>query len=463
MVDTGQQKTTEPVEDVLGHRLICDGLLCSILRAMSNSANKDEFISVIERDCEEEEILASRQKLFSFYSDVVCDKQKKPILDITRGSVRKNIEDIVVQMVKIDREETSEIFYMPWNYNIKPFNTETDLRAELIEKELCTEMDSKIESLKQEMNLKNQALMEVINKKFNDVIQHVSTMSATQPPSFAAVAATSLRHQGAGSQGGGGRPGPAQGAMGSKPDPAFKFPYQPDQTRGRGTDRHQGEDRGDRDRSASKRRRVEESSSEENIARERSQSQSKQRKFVVGTSNQLGRKMRSPPADIFVYGVHPDTLPEDIVQDLACSDIHIKPDDIVQKSREESFLKSYRISVKAEDLQKALDPAIWPLRVKVREFIHYSKRPARGNTVHGPGQDPRHQQGRVQQLHQGHRGRGYQQAYRHEHEYQHQHGQAVQEQQAGTAGVGGLLDQFLAQNRYALPEDNVPGGTRTVV
>ena len=231
--------------------------------------------------------------------------------------------------------------------------------------------------------------MEVINKKFNDVIQHVSTVTATQPPSFAAVAASSVnvRHQGGGSQGGGGggRPGPAQGALRSTTDPAFKLPYQPDHTRGRGTDRHQGGDGGDRDRSASKRRRVEESYGEENIARERSQSQSKQRKFVVGTANQLGRKMRSPPADIFVYGVHPDTLPEDIVQDLACSDIHIKPDDIVQKSREESFLKSYKISVKAEDLQKALDPAIWPLRVKVREFIHYSKRPARGNTVHGPG------------------------------------------------------------------------------
>ena len=25
-------------------------------------------------------------------------------------------------------------------------------------------------------------------------------------------------------------------------------------------------------------------------------------------------------------------------------------------------------------LQKALNPSVWPLRVKVREFIHYSKR-----------------------------------------------------------------------------------------
>ena len=59
--------------------------------------------------------------------------------------------------------------------------------------------------------------------------------------------------------------------------------------------------------------------------------------------------MRSPPADIFVYGVHPDTTPDDIVEDLACSNIVIRAQNIVIKSREEALLKSYKISVKAED------------------------------------------------------------------------------------------------------------------
>ena len=90
--DTGQAVTDQV--DVMGHRVICDGLLCSILNAMSHAANKDEFISVIERDCDEEEILLSRRRLFTFYSDIQCERQKKPILQITRGSVRKNIEDI---------------------------------------------------------------------------------------------------------------------------------------------------------------------------------------------------------------------------------------------------------------------------------------------------------------------------------------------------------------------------------
>ena len=34
----------------------------------------------------------------------------------------------------------------------------------------------------------------------------------------------------------------------------------------------------------------------------------------------------------------------------------------------------YRISIPATQLEKALDPSIWPLRVKVREYIYYPKK-----------------------------------------------------------------------------------------
>ena len=84
--------------------------------------------------------------------------------------------------------------------------------------------------------------------------------------------------------------------------------------------------------------------------------------------------MRSPPADIFVWGIHPETTSEDIVNDLAASNIIIEEKDIMRKSKEGAALLSFKISVPAQDLQKALDPAIWPLRVKVREYIYYPKK-----------------------------------------------------------------------------------------
>ena len=95
--------------------------------------------------------------------------------------------------------------------------------------------------------------------------------------------------------------------------------------------------------------------------------------------------MKSPPADIFVWGVHPDTTIEDIVNDLADSNIIVKETDIEKKSRDEAYLCSYRISVPASDLQKALDPSIWPLRVKVREFIHYARKSPKSKSDQSTG------------------------------------------------------------------------------
>ena len=49
--------------------------------------------------------------------------------------------------------------------------------------------------------------------------------------------------------------------------------------------------------------------------------------------------------------------------------------DIVQMSKpnETTNVISFKISVPAEDLEKALDPTVWPLRVRVIVFIHYRK------------------------------------------------------------------------------------------
>ena len=92
-------------------------------------------------------------------------------------------------------------------------------------------------------------------------------------------------------------------------------------------------------------------------------------KVVTGSGTVTGenRKMKTAPADIFVYGVHKSTEIQDIVDDLAYSDIIVQPEDVVKKTREPSSLDCYRISVKASDLTKALHPDVWPLKVRVRE------------------------------------------------------------------------------------------------
>ena len=100
------------------------------------------------------------------------------------------------------------------------------------------------------------------------------------------------------------------------------------------------------------------------------------KKSVIGTSDstKTGRKMKSPPTDIFIWGVHWDTNVDDIVNDLSSSGINIETKDVQLKSKEDAKLRSYKISVPAADLDKALDPGIWPLRVKVREWVYYGNK-----------------------------------------------------------------------------------------
>ena len=100
-------------------------------------------------------------------------------------------------------------------------------------------------------------------------------------------------------------------------------------------------------------------------------------KAVSGTYSDSGsgiRKMKIAPVDIFVYGAHKETAAEDIVEELKFSDIVIAKEDIQEKTRENSSVKSFKISVKAEYLEKALKPETWPMRVKVREWVYFPKR-----------------------------------------------------------------------------------------
>ena len=123
-------------EEVMGSKVICDGLLCSILHRMSSSANQEEFISVIVRDISEKEILESRRKLFTYFDQEICSSQKKPILQVTRTTVNGNVRDIVTQMAKIDLTTFTNLFCMPWEYKLEALETDTVRRSKKIEKEI---------------------------------------------------------------------------------------------------------------------------------------------------------------------------------------------------------------------------------------------------------------------------------------------------------------------------------------
>ena len=323
-------------------KLVVDGLLCCIAKALSRDANHAELTAIVDRECNELEVKSSWVKLFEFYHDAYDAGQKKFIKDINRQTSKNRI---VNQLGKADKQSDFEFLVMPWNYSVIDMKTDSEKLSDIIVQEKVADHEARFEAFEKKMDKKHSDLCSTLKNLMQEFI--AGQVRPTTNASFASVV---------GGQHGIGTqlvPGAGSGTL------QHHSRVLQQQTRGRSP--------------SVKRPRADDGNDVVSSAKEVPNKPQKT-KAVVGTSDKAGRKMKSPPADIFVWGVHPDTSIDDIVNDLAESNIVIKATDVEKKSKEEAYLCSYRISVPAGDLQKALDPAIWPLRVKVREFVHYAKR-----------------------------------------------------------------------------------------
>jgi len=109
---------------------------------------------------------------------------------------------------------------------------------------------------------------------------------------------------------------------------------------------------------------------------------------IVGTGS-TESKLRSLPADIFVYGLLKDTSNQELVEELSRNDIMVNSEDVAQMSKEEAHFKSFKVSMKADDLQKALDPKVWPTWVRVRQFFHKRSNFRNKNQESGSAKSPK--------------------------------------------------------------------------
>ena len=92
--DTGQQVS----------KVVVDGLMCCIAKALSREASQSELISVVERESTEVEVKSAWVKLFEHFPDAYDASQKKLIKDINRQTTKNRIEDIVHQLSKFDKQ-----------------------------------------------------------------------------------------------------------------------------------------------------------------------------------------------------------------------------------------------------------------------------------------------------------------------------------------------------------------------
>ena len=79
-----------------------DGLLCSIIKALSRSASVPELIGFIESEVNETVIKTSWFRLFSHFNEVWDDARKMKVIDIKRQSNRIMLENIIAQLKRVD-------------------------------------------------------------------------------------------------------------------------------------------------------------------------------------------------------------------------------------------------------------------------------------------------------------------------------------------------------------------------
>ena len=223
----------------------------------------------------------------------------------------KMVEDILLQLDNIGKDSNLVSFLMPWDFSIKEFESESEYRCRLWEEEKSKESDLRFGAFENKMEKKHSDLVvnlerwsqSIVNLIRNGQGQNMSYANALSGfnagyiPVYPNVPASNAK----------------QPTVNANSVPRNNIP--------------------DRSRSNSKRRRNEDGSFTEVVHQANDNNKQHQdhakggsksaKKAVLGTSNSsvTGRKMRTSPADIFVWGVHRDTSIQDIIKDLEDSDI----------------------------------------------------------------------------------------------------------------------------------------------
>ena len=176
-----------------GVRVIIDGLLCSIVKAISRFPNDHEFVNIIETAIVETEVKEAWVKLFSYFNDVLDEVRKIPIIEIRRQSKRLMIEDIVKLIRRKDLLSDCHIFVLPWFYNINPFVTENQRIGGIWQKETVVETEKRFNDLESRIEArleqKHRDLMANLKIWSDNVIKTVQPAyaSAVQNNSFTAA------------------------------------------------------------------------------------------------------------------------------------------------------------------------------------------------------------------------------------------------------------------------------------
>ena len=104
--------------------------------------------------------------------------------------------------------------------------------------------------------------------------------------------------------------------------------------------------------------------------RERKQTWRQKLPNITGNS---GDKGFAAPIDLFVFNVN-NEVTEDAIKNHMKDSKALELIEVVKVSHNDARTKSFRVKVKSEDYEKAMDCETWPSRVRVRPYRHFKQR-----------------------------------------------------------------------------------------
>lgn len=390
-----------------GKRILCNKLIANVMKGNTYCTSERILIDTVHSVFNETEILEARKIIYEIFP--VADSKG---LDMgakeRRHHLKGHCEDVVAKVLEACKIEHNVIFCLPWDATFHEFISEDEKVAREVIKQGDREIDTKFADLEKKIDDKNKATIEAVKLMCDRVINSTAkSTTGAHPPSPLSVPAPELGPYARIVSGGSRAPANPGLLSGRQGETAARFHG----------NRNSGnrENIRDRSRSASKRPRLEDQPpGTQDPAHDDGappvtpgwnqaggRKGHRAQKFVVGSgvrdSAGAARRMKTARSDVFIYAVDPDTTVEDIIEDLAFSQVEVSAPNVVKKTRVGyTGLDCYRISVKREDLEKALKPDTWPAGVRVREWVHYpARRPGQdgGQGQHGVGRDAQAQNG----------------------------------------------------------------------
>ena len=123
--------------------------------------------------------------------------------------------------------------------------------------------------------------------------------------------------------------------------------------------------------------------------RDRRQSWRQRLPNITGNSGDVGF---AAPVDLFVFNVNNEVTEEAIKNHMKDSK-GLELLEIVKVSHKDARTKSFKVKIKSEDYDKAMDSQTWPSRVRVRPYRHFKQREQPGGQFGGQAGDNGHGQG----------------------------------------------------------------------